>query len=155
MKMSTRIRARFIALAIFAAVGTASSAAVGADRTPPQRSDSQRADNSIHDLDLTPAQVEKARTERAAARAARAQRTEADKRALTVSKQGTVASMTKSAPENGVRALDASPAERDALKTQRATAKVQSAERTSAQKKAAAVQKRNDLYEVARSAPGG
>src|SRR4051794_17153953 len=104
--MSTRIRSPFIALAILASVGTASSAAVGAEPTPQQRSDSQRADNSIHDLDLTPAQVEKARAERAAAQAARAQRTEADKRALAVGKQGTVASMTKSAPENGVHALD-------------------------------------------------
>jgi hypothetical protein len=74
---------------------------------------------------------------------------------LSVSKQGTVASMTKSAPENSIHALDPSAAERDALKTQRVTAKVERAERTSAQKKAAAVQKRNDLYEVARSAPGG
>ena len=130
-------------------------AAGAAERAPVPRQDAYRADNSIHELDLTPAQVEKARAERAAARSARAQLTPDDKRSASVGKQRTVTSSTKSAPENDIHALDASAAERSALRSEKESARVARSERTPAQNKAAANQKRQQLYEVAKSAPGG
>jgi hypothetical protein len=149
-----KTRARLIAMAILGSVAVSTTPSLAADRTAATPPASQRADNSIHALDLTPAQVEQARIERDAARAARAKRTEADKRALAASKQGTVSAMTKSAPDNDIRALEPSPAQRAALKTQRETDRAERAARTPAEKKAQSVEKRNGLYEVARSAPG-